>query len=165
MQQLPSSISTRLHYQHKSLIELIDGLSDFQVRQHSNTGQWNIFENIVHITLFQNVIAERLQQILTTEQPQLARYVVEADPLFHEKCSQTTPEIIKELLGARKSLTLSVEKIPADQLGCTGLHPEYGEMNIVQWLNFFLLYEAKLLFDIFKLASKVKMTDSVSAVS
>lgn len=162
MQQLPSSISTRLHYQHKSLIELIDGLSDTQVRQHSNTGQWNILENIVHITLFQNVIAERLQQILTTTEPQLNRYVVEADPAFHEKCRLTTSEIIKELLGARKSLTLFVERIPNEQLSLSGLHPEYGEMTIVQWLNFFLLYEAKLLFEIFKLASKVKMTQNLS---
>lgn len=165
MQQLPSSISTRLHYQHKSLIELIDGLSDFQVRQHSNTGKWNIFENIVHITLFQNVIADRLRQILTTTQPELTRYIVEADPAFHEKCKQTTPEIIKELLGARKSLTLFVERINDEQLCLTGVHPEYGEMNVVQWLNFFLLYEAKLLFEIFKLASKVKMIQNADTVA
>ena len=33
---MPSSISTRLQYQHKSLIDLIDGLNDEQVRRPVN---------------------------------------------------------------------------------------------------------------------------------
>ena len=31
--QIPSSISTRLQYQHKSLIDMIDGLSEEQIRR------------------------------------------------------------------------------------------------------------------------------------
>ena len=34
--QMPSSISTRLQYQHKSLVDIIDGLSDEQIRKQIN---------------------------------------------------------------------------------------------------------------------------------
>ncbi len=47
--QMPSSVSTRLQYQHKSLLDIIDDLSDEQIRMHIHPGKWSIFENIVHL--------------------------------------------------------------------------------------------------------------------
>ena len=41
--QMSSSISTRLHYQHKSLLDIIDGLTDEQVRRQIIPGKWSIF--------------------------------------------------------------------------------------------------------------------------
>jgi hypothetical protein len=38
----------------------------------------------------------------------------------------------------------------------TGHHPVFGEMNLIQWLNFFLLHEAHHLFTIFKLAAALR---------
>ncbi len=47
--QIPSHISTRLQYQHKTLVDLIDGLTEEQVRRQIIPGKWSIFENIVHL--------------------------------------------------------------------------------------------------------------------
>jgi len=45
---MPSSISTRLQYQHKSLLDLIEDLTDEQIRWQVITGKWSIFENILY---------------------------------------------------------------------------------------------------------------------
>ena len=65
--QMPSSISTRLQYQHKSLLDILDGLSDEQIRRQINPGKWSIFENIVHLQTYQHILLSRIRQILEEE--------------------------------------------------------------------------------------------------
>ena len=67
--QMPSSISTRLQYQHKSLLDIIDGLSDEQIRMQMNPGKWSIFENIVHLQTYQHIFIKPDQEILDEEIP------------------------------------------------------------------------------------------------
>ena len=53
---MQSYLSTRLQYQHKSLIEIIDGLTDEMIRSSKwIPGKWSIFENIVHLQTYQHV--------------------------------------------------------------------------------------------------------------
>ena len=87
---LPSSITTRLEYQHKSLLDIIEGVSDEQIRRVIIPGKWSVFENIVHLTTYQHVFLQRLQQILKGTDPQFPRYTAEADPLFHDSCAKAT---------------------------------------------------------------------------
>ena len=54
--QIPSHISTRLQYQHKTLVDLIDGLTEEQVRRQIIPGKWSIFENIVHLQTYQHIL-------------------------------------------------------------------------------------------------------------
>lgn len=153
---IPSSISTRLQYQHKSLIELIDGLSDEQIRRSVHPGKWSIFENIVHLETYQHIFIHRVRQMLEGGNPGFERYTAEADPLFHEHCTKSSREIMQDLLSTRKELSAGMLSFTEADLARTGSHPVYGPMNILQWLNFFLLHEAHHLFTIFKLAAELK---------
>ena len=155
---ISSSESTRLEYQHKSLIELIDGLSDEQVRRQIIVGKWSIFENIVHLTTYQHTFIARVKQILRENSPLFGRYTAESDPLFYDCCGKTTHEVMKDLLGTRKDMAAFILSFNQEELKRTGEHPVFGKMNIVQWLNFFLLHEAHHLFTIFKLAAELKKT-------
>jgi len=154
--QMPSSISTRLHYQHKSLIELIDGLSDEQIRRYVILGKWSIFENIVHLTTYQHTFINRVKQILKENNPSFPRYTAETDPLFHNNCAKSSREIIQDLLSARKEMAAGILSFQEKDYSKTGQHPAYGKMNLIQWLNFFLLHEAHHLFTIFKLAAELR---------
>ncbi len=64
---LPSHISTRLQYQHKNLVEIIDGLSEEQVRQQVVPGKWSIFQQIVHLQTYQHTFIGRVKEILKIE--------------------------------------------------------------------------------------------------
>lgn len=154
--QLPSSVTTRLQYQHKSLLDIIEGLSDEQIRRSTNAGKWSIFENIVHLQTYQHTMIGRIKLILEGNNPSFHPYTAEADPVFHENCSKTSREVMQDLLTIRKDMTNGILSFKESDLEKTGQHPAYGTMNLVQWLNFFLLHESHHLFTIFKLAAALK---------
>jgi uncharacterized damage-inducible protein DinB len=156
MDQLPSSVSTRLQYQHKSLLDLIGDLSDEQIRMHINPGKWSIFENIVHLQTYQHTYIKRVRRILDENNPVFERYTAEADPLFHDNCTKSTREIMQDLLTTRKEIASGILSFKEADFKKSGLHPAFGKMTLVQWLNFFLLHEAHHLFTIFKLAAELK---------
>jgi len=154
--QMPSSISTRLQYQHKSLLELIDGLTDDQIRKQVITGKWSIFENVVHLATYQHIFIERIREILEGGNPCFARYTAEADPNFHDNCTKSSREIMQDLLTTRKEMAAEILTFSEDDYIKTGEHPAYGKMSMIQWMNFFLLHEAHHLFGIFKMAAELR---------
>ena len=156
MIQLPSSISTRLQYQHKSLLDIINGLSDEQIRKAVYPGKWSIFENIVHLTTYQHILINRLKLILETDNPVFERYTAETDPQFHDNCGKTTREIMQDLLTTRKEMAAGILSFDEPELIKTGTHPFFGKMTVLQWLDFFLLHEAHHLYTIFRLTAELR---------
>ena len=154
--QTPSSISTRLQYQHKSLVDIIEGLTDEEVRRNVIPGKWSIYENIVHLQTYQHTFAVRVNQMLNDDNPQFSRYTAEGDPMFLDNLSKSSREIMQDLLVVRKDLAAKVLTFQESDLFRKGTHPVYGPMNMIQWLHFFLLHEAHHLFTIFKLSAELK---------
>lgn len=150
---LQSTISTRLEYQHKSLLDLIEGLNDEQVRRQIITGKWSIFENIVHLATYQHTFINRIEEIVKNDNPSFERYTAESDPLFLDNCTKSTHEIIHDLITKRRMMVARIFSLQADQLKRTGRHPTYGKMTVIQWIQFFVLHEAHHLFTIFKLSA------------
>jgi uncharacterized damage-inducible protein DinB len=153
---LPSSITTRLHYQHKSLIDLIEDLSDEQIRRHIIAGKWSIFENIVHLATYQHAFFQRVNKILSEENPEFQRYTAESDPLFLDNCLKPTREIMQDLITTRRELNEYILALNDEKIQRRGRHPLFGNMTMTQWLTFFLLHEAHHLFTVFKLAPELR---------
>jgi uncharacterized damage-inducible protein DinB len=154
--QLPSYISTRIQYQHKSLVDIIDGLSEELIRRNVTAAKWSIFENIVHLATYQHILIARLKLILESDNPVFERYTAEADPHFHDNCSKTTREIMQDLLTTRKEMAAGILNFDEPELIKTGTHPFFGKMTVLQWLDFFLLHEAHHLYTIFRLTAELR---------
>lgn len=154
--QIPSSLSTRLQYQHKSLVDMIDGLSEEQVRRQVNPGKWSIFENIVHLQTYQHTFTKRVRQILEGNTPSFERYTAESDPLFLDNCHKTFREVMQDFIALRKEISGGILSLPETDHAKKGVHPAFGEMTLLQWINFFLLHEAHHLFAVFKMAAELK---------
>lgn len=154
--QMPSYISTRLQYQHKSLVDLIDDLSEEQVRRPVIAGKWSIFENIVHLQTYQHTFVQRVKQMLEETSPVFPRYSAEGDPLFLDNCSKSIREVMHDMLTIRKEIAAGMLSFQERDLARNGIHPLFGSMTLTQWLNFFLLHEAHHLFTIFKLAAELR---------
>ena len=147
-----------MQYQHKSLVDIINGLSEEQIRRNVNPGKWSIFENIVHLQTYQHTFCKRLKKILEEDNPVFDRYTAESDPLFLDNCLVSTREIMQDFITIRKEMANHSMAIEEKDLARTGTHPVYGTMNVSQWLNFFLLHESHHLFTIFKIAAELKKT-------
>jgi len=153
---LASHLSTRLQYQHKCLVELIDSLSDEQVRRQIILGKWSIFENIVHLQTYQHVFIIRMRKMLEGDNPVFERYTAEADPEFLDNSEKSIREVMHDMITLRKQISAEILNFPDSDLLKTGIHPAYGKMTVPQWLNFFLLHEAYHLFTIFKLVAEFR---------
>jgi uncharacterized damage-inducible protein DinB len=158
---LSSSITTRLEYQHKSLIDLIEGLSDEQVRQHVIPGKWSIFENIVHLATYQHTFMRRTKQMLAETTPSFSVYTAESDPLFHDNCSRSTREIMQDLISSRRELATSILSLKEQDFIRKAIHPVYGSLYLSQWLHFFLLHESHHHLSIFKLGAALRKEDHI----
>ncbi|MBK6827081.1 MAG: DinB family protein [Chitinophagaceae bacterium] len=161
--QVPSSLSTRLQYQHKCLVDLIDGLSEELIRRPVQAGKWSVFEHIVHLQTYQHIFISRVRQILEGKEPTLDKYTAEADPLFLDNCCKSFREIMHDFIATRKEMAADLLVLPeSDYMKC-GTHQAFGSMNLIQWINFFLLHEAHHLFTIFRLTATLKMETRLEA--
>lgn len=153
---MQTHLSTRLQYQHKSLINMIDELSDEIIRLQVIPGKWSIFENIVHLQTYQHVFNSRVKKMIDENSPLFPRYVADTDLLFLDNCKRTTREIMGDMITTRKEMSNGRFSIKDEHLERTGIHPAFGTMTIAQWLNFFLLHESHHLFAIFKLSAELR---------
>lgn len=154
--ELPSHLSTRLQYQHKSLVDMIDGLSEEQIRRQVITGKWSVFENIVHLQTYQHCFVLRVREMLEKDNPVFTRYTAEADPEFLDNCEKSMREIMHDMITVRKQMSTEITRFSDADIARTAVHPTFGKMNVLQFLNFFLLHEAHHLFAIFRLTSELK---------
>ncbi len=148
---LSLSQQTRLKHQHETLLELIEGLNEENLRTRPPNGKWSAYENLAHLAAYQPRFIERLNRIAREDNPQFSRYIAEEDPAFYECVSKTLQELVWQLKSKRSLIENYIKELSTDELMKTGGHTVYGEMNISQWTEFFLLHEAHHIFTIFKL--------------
>jgi len=90
--------------------------------------------------------------IVSEDRPQLPSYKSENDPDWPKVSAAETAEILTELKSCRAELKGFVESLSPQQLKRTGVHPAFGELDLEQWLEFFLLHEAHHLYVAFSRA-------------
>ena len=151
---LSASITNRLQFQHHTIEELIDGYNEKQLKERSVPDKWSVFENIVYLVTYQMVFQQRMGKMLVQHRPTFEKYVAENDPSFNKYLQRPLQELLQSLHEVRKQIFQQLNDLSADQLSSVGLHPIYGTMSLVQWIDFFLLHEAHHLFTMFKLLRK-----------
>jgi uncharacterized damage-inducible protein DinB len=145
-------ITHRLQYQHLSIIWIVDSLSAEKLLLKTAPKKWNIHELVAHLARYQTIFMDRIKKILNEEQPLIQRYKAEEDPAFDEWRNKSTFDLLQRLKADRQVIINQVMHLSEAQLIRTGVHTKYGEMNIQEWVNFFLLHEAHHTFVIFQLA-------------
>jgi DinB superfamily len=153
---LTTSILGRLKTQHETLLELVKGLSEEQLRHRVNPEKWSAFEQIAHLVAYQPTFLARLQLIAHKETPVFERYLADNDPLFHQCLGYSLKELLEDLSTQRFLINNQITQLSETTLRREGVHPLYGRFTISQWAEFFLLHEAHHLFAIFMLTSAVK---------
>ena len=89
--------------------------------------------------------------ILNESAPSFERYVAESDGEFPLWQKKNTNALIDSISSERKKISLMASSMQPAQLIRTGIHPKFGELSVIGWLEFFLLHEAHHIFTIFQL--------------
>ncbi len=150
-----SSINDRLKSQHLAVGELIRTLDDDLITEEPFRGKWSIKDNIAHITLYHLKFLNRMKLIKNEKESYFNRYIPDEDPEFIKLRNVSVQELLNSLNENRKLLVEYVNNLDDSELEKTATHQKFGKMNVVQWIEFFLLHEAHHIYNIFKL-SRIK---------
>jgi hypothetical protein len=146
------SLSERLKNQHTAIAPIIAKLDDRHLHFHPEPGKWSIHDNIAHLARYQPVFLERINTILSTDEPSFGRYKAEEDSSFNIWREFSTGKLIEKLATGREAIFERITALSETELNRTGNHPAFGKLTIVEWTEFFLLHEAHHIFTIFRLS-------------
>jgi len=146
------SIKDRLNSQHFAIKELIKDLDEDFINRSPETGKWSIQENLEHIVSYHQVFLTRVNKIINSDNPYFERYRSEGDANFDKMKKLLSVELLHHLEEERKKVTDFIFKLNKSELQKPGTHQKFGVMNVVEWIEFFLLHEAHHIYTIFKLS-------------
>ena len=148
-----TSLNDRLKSQHLTIGEIVGNVSFERKIIRPAVDKWNIHDNIAHLAKYQITFIERINKILNEDAPHFDRYKAEDDTDFEVFRKRSDDYLSKCLNEQRTKLIGLISSLSEKDLERIGVHKKYGHLNIIQWIEFFLLHEAHHLFTIFQLAN------------
>ncbi len=139
---LPESTAIRLRTQLDCLPAILAGVSEESLNRRPNPEKWSARENLAHLARYHEMFLERIERIRNEDRPLLARYAAENDPEWLRWAAMPLGEVLARLRALRVELLERVQKLSKAELSRSAVHSRFGEMTLVQWLEFFLLHEA-----------------------
>jgi hypothetical protein len=141
----------RLATQHLALPGMLQEISTQKIEYSPAEGKWSIHDNIAHLAKYQLVFQSRITLILTGDKPAFTRYNADEDSDFPTWRQIEVAKLIRQIEIDRQELIGIIEQ-SSGQLNKIGIHSAYGSLNLVQWVEFFLLHEAHHLYTIYRMA-------------
>lgn len=159
------SIATtdRLARQHEAITDILADLDGQRIRWQPLPGKWSIHDNVAHLAKYQPLFKERIETILTTDNPVFESYNANHDLYFEEWRRWELTTLLERLRTDREELYDFINTLSESQLQRQGKHSKYGNLSIGQWVEFFLLHEAHHIFTIFQLAHTGDFPDSATS--
>jgi uncharacterized damage-inducible protein DinB len=143
---LPESLAGRLATQLESLKLVLGDATLAALKMRPKSGKWSAHENLAHLVQHHRATMARIRRILAEERPELPSYSAEKDPDWPALAAESTEEVLRQLLAARREMIALTTSLSTDQLARIGIHPAFGPMTLAQWLDFFLIHEAHHLY-------------------
>lgn len=136
----------RLEALPTKLATLLDGLTPEDMERRGPAGQWCAREQLAHLGRYHEVFLERLRRMRTEDAPRLNRYRAEEDPEFASWQAMPEPAVREALVVRRREMVEVVRGMSEAELQRVGVHPMYGAMPLVRWLEFFFAHEGHHLY-------------------
>ena len=159
MRILDNSLLTRLEFQFLPIITQLEGKGGIDISKRPGNDKWSIAENIAHLGRYQEIFIKRVDQILAHENPEFDRYKANEDVDFGPWLDKSMQALRSDIEKDRKVIFTKITSLANDELVRRGRHPKLGWLDIVDWVEFFLLHEAHHLYTIFWLEHEHKRED------
>jgi uncharacterized damage-inducible protein DinB len=153
MDELPRhTVAVRLKTQLDCLPTILAGVPHDALERRPAADQWSAKENLAHLARYHQVFRERINRILKEDRPVFTRYRAEEDPEWPAWAAKSSGAVLGELHALRSQLISVFDGLSDAELLRTGVHPRFGEMTVLQWMEFFLLHEAHHLYTVMQRA-------------
>lgn len=128
------------------LDEALRGIPVEKVLEPAIPGKWSANENLAHLARYHEIFLDRIERVLSGENPGFARYRAEEDPKWDAWKGLSYKEVAGKLAELREKLVTRLKSLSDSDYERTGTHPKFGEMTLALWVEFFLVHEAHHLY-------------------
>ena len=150
--EIPTPTIDRFANQFKIIKYYIDGLPPEAIYMRFTPDKYSIHETIAYLCRYQYIFLNRLKAISKEVNPFFEMYRPDDDSEFCFTVAKTSGSLLHEIYRVRSEMVSMIQKLTENQCARYGTHAILGQMNLVQWIEFFLLHESNQLFKIFKAA-------------
>jgi hypothetical protein len=128
--------------------QVLDVTGDFNRRVIPD--KWSAHENLAHLARYHEIFLERIDRILNEDRPVFSRYRAEEDSEWEIWRQRPYRDLVDRLAALREHLVVKLKSLPDQDFERVGVHPKFGELELSQWLEFFLVHEGHHLYLIFQ---------------
>ena len=143
------------------LTEALSGtVGDFTRRAIPN--KWSAHENLAHVARYHEIFLQRMDRILNEDHPLFSRYRAEEDPEWELWRQKSYRDLLDRLAVLREQLVSKVRSLSDQDFRRVGEHPKFGQLELSQWLEFFLVHEGHHLYLIFQQVRMLMLKEASS---
>ena len=156
---MTNSNSSRLHRCETQLQDFLavalDGVSVETLNAKPVPGKWSAHEQLAHLARYHQIFLQRIDRILSEQDPEFQRYRAEDDPEWPAWSGLPTAQLLVRISSMRAKLMARLRSLSEVDFERSGVHPKFGAMSLSLWLEFFLVHEAHHLYVVLQLVRKI----------
>lgn len=133
------------------LAVVLNGVFAEELAAKTVPGKWSAHEQLAHLARYHQIFLQRIERILTEQEPEFPRYRAEDDPEWAAWQSMPSQQVLVRLSSMRIKLMAQLRSLSEEDFERTGIHPKFGKMSLSLWLEFFLVHEAHHLYVVLQL--------------
>jgi hypothetical protein len=132
----------RLRDQAEDVRRFVAGLDEESLSKRTIPEKWSLKELVCHVLRVQRVFSERLETMLTQDDPAITSYEPEGDPVFEKMASRPAEETLAAYFAERERHVDRLEELLPAEWHRTGRHPEYPIYDIHFQTDYLAHHEA-----------------------
>lgn len=135
-------IVQRLEGQAQEVTRLVAGVSEQDLARRTVADKWSVKEVLCHLDRVQEIFEERVEAMLTQDNPTLASYEPDGDPAFAARVQKSTADTLATFLARRDRLVARLEELRPADWHRAGRHPEYPAYDVHVCVEYLAHHEA-----------------------
>lgn len=143
-------IVERLQQHAEDLTRMVAGLPEADLARRTVADKWSVKELLCHLDRIQEVFDERVEAMLTQENPKIAAYEPDGDAGFAARVQRPTADTHATFLARRERLVSRLEELRPADWHRPGQHPEYAGYDVHFCVEYLAHHEGHHLYQMFQ---------------
>jgi hypothetical protein len=132
----------RLRDQADDVRRMVAGLDEETLSKRTVPDKWSLKELVSHVLRVQRLYSERLETMLSQENPTLASYQPEGDAVFEKIAGRPAEETLAIYLAERERHVDRLEDLSPSEWHRSAQHPDYAHYDVHFQTDYLAHHEA-----------------------
>ena len=152
-----AELRRRLDETRRQLLDAVSQLTEEQMYRRVETGEWSVAETLAHLSTAERWLRSQAEAVRQAEGVSM-RFLLEEERQESAKRAQrmVPPQIIHDLIGARRQTTELLDSLTAAELNKAGVHDQIGARTIAAIIEAIGRHEADHTLQLLRLRQKME---------